>query len=102
MTATEATTRIEAPGTALVIQTAFLGDVVLTTPLLSLLAQQYETVDVVTTPAAARLIETHPAVRTVISYDKHGVDRGWRGIRRLASELRARRYSTVYLPHASV
>jgi heptosyltransferase-2 len=87
---------------ALVIQTAFLGDVVLTTPLLSLLAQQHETVDVLTTPAAARLIETHPAVRSVISYDKHGVDKGWRGLRRLAGQLRARRYSTVYLPHRSL
>jgi heptosyltransferase-2 len=87
---------------ALVIQTAFLGDVVLTTPLLSVLAQQHEAVDVMTTPAAARLIETHPAVRTVISYEKHGVDKGWRGIQRLASELRARSYSTVYLPHRSL
>jgi heptosyltransferase II len=86
----------------LVIQTAFLGDVVLTTPLLSVLAQQHEAVDVITTPAAARLIETHPAVRTVIRYDKHGVDKGWSGIRRLSAELRVRRYSTVYLPHRSL
>lgn len=86
----------------LVIQTAFLGDVVLTTPLLSVLAQQHEAVDVVTTPAAARLIDTHPAVRTVIRYDKHGADRGWRGIRKLSTELRTRRYSTVYLPHRSL
>jgi heptosyltransferase-2 len=88
--------------TALVIQTAFLGDVVLTTPLLSLLAQRGGPVDVVTTPAAATLLETHPAVRSVIRYDKHGLDRGWRGVRQLARELRTRRYGTVYLPHRSV
>ena len=86
----------------LVIQTAFLGDVVLTTPLLSVLAQQHEGVDVVTTPAASRLIDTHPAVRKVIRYDKHGADKGLRGIRRLSAELRARRYTTVYLPHRSL
>ncbi|MDQ3208584.1 MAG: glycosyltransferase family 9 protein [Gemmatimonadota bacterium] len=86
----------------LVIQTAFLGDVVLTTPLLSLLAGRHGPVDVVTTPAAAALLETHPAVRSVISYDKHGPGRGWRGIRRVVAELRARRYATVYLPHRSV
>ena len=86
----------------LVIQTAFLGDVVLTTPLLSRLAERHGPMDVVTTPAAATLLETHPAVRYVIRYDKHGTDKGWRGMRKLAVELRARRYATVYLPHRSV
>ena len=47
----------------LVIQTTFLGDVVLTTPLLSALAERYGPVDVVTTPAAAPLLANHPAVR---------------------------------------
>ena len=87
---------------ACVIQTAFLGDVVLTTPLLSLLAERHGPVDVVTTPAAAALLETHPAVRSVLRYDKHGTDRGWRGMRKLALDLRARRYASVYLPHRSV
>ena len=45
-----------------VIQTAFLGDVVLTTPLLTALAEKFGPVDVVTTPAAAALLEGHPAV----------------------------------------
>ncbi|HOX20136.1 MAG TPA: hypothetical protein PLI70_04330, partial [Gemmatimonadales bacterium] len=64
------------PGPVLVIQTAFLGDVVLTTPLLARLAARFGPVDVVTTPAAAELIETHPAVHQVIRYDKRGADRG--------------------------
>jgi heptosyltransferase-2 len=63
----------------LVIQTAFLGDVVLTTPLLSALAARHGPVDVVTTPIAAPLLETHPAVVQVIPYDKRGVDAGWSG-----------------------
>jgi heptosyltransferase-2 len=89
-------------GGVLVIQTAFLGDVVLTTPLLSLLAERHGPLDVVTTPAAATLLETHPAVRSVIRYDKHGTDKGWRGLRRLALELRSKRYTSIYLPHRSV
>jgi heptosyltransferase II len=85
----------------LVIQTAFLGDVVLTTPLLAALAQLHGPVDVVTTSAAAPLLETHPAVATVIRYDKRGEDRGWWGFRRLAAHLRERRYTRAYLPHRS-
>lgn len=87
--------------TVLVIQTAFLGDVVLTTPLLSLLAQRHGPVDVVTTAGAASLLEHHSDVAEVFPYDKHGAARGWRGLRRVGAELRARRYRSVYLPHRS-
>jgi heptosyltransferase-2 len=86
---------------AVVIQTAFLGDVVLTTPLLTALAEQHGPVDVVVTPAAAPLVEGHPAVKRVISYDKRGRDAGVAGLRRLGAELRAQRYTRAYLPHRS-
>jgi len=88
--------------TSLVIQTAFLGDVVLTTPLLEALAARHGPVDVVTTPAAATLIETHPAVRRVIPYDKRGRDRGLPGFVRMVRTLRAGRYDVAYLPHRSL
>ncbi|HEV7365672.1 MAG TPA: lipopolysaccharide heptosyltransferase II [Gemmatimonadales bacterium] len=86
----------------LVIQTAFLGDVVLTTPLLSRLAERDGPVDVVTTPAAASLLEHHPAVHTVLGYDKHGSQRGWRALRKIGTLLRARGYHRVVLPHQSL
>ena len=84
------------------IQTAFLGDVVLTTPLLEALARRHGPVDVVTTPAAAPLLATHPAVRRVIAYDKRRADRGPRGLLRLARALRAAGYGIAYLPHRSL
>ncbi len=86
---------------SLLIQTAFLGDVVLTTPLLTVLAEREGPLDVVTTPAAAPLLETHPAVRQVIPWDKQGEDRGWRGFHRLAARLRDARYERAWLPHRS-
>jgi heptosyltransferase-2 len=89
-------------GSTLVIQTAFLGDVVLTTPLLAALAARHGPVDVVTTPAAAPLVETHPAVRRVVPYDKRGRDRGWTGLRDVSRRLRAEGYERAYLPHRSL
>ena len=74
----------------------------LTTPLLVALAARHGPVDVVTTPAAAPLIETHPAVRRVIPYDKKGRDRGLGGLVRLARALRAEQYECAYLPHRSL
>jgi len=84
----------------LVIQTSFLGDMVLTTPLLAHLAQ-FDPVDVVCTPAAGALLANHPAVRKIIRYDKRGVDRGTSGFIQLASTLRSRRYRAAYLAQGS-
>jgi heptosyltransferase-2 len=88
-------------GATLVIQTAFLGDVVLTTPLLAALARRDGPVDVVTTPAAAPLLEGHPAVRRVIRYDKRGADAGLPGLWRLGAALRRTGYRRAVLPHRS-
>jgi len=88
--------------TSLVIQTAFLGDVVLTTPLLAALGERHGPVDVVTTPAAAPLLASHPAVRQVIPYDKRGRERGLGGLLGLARRLAAARYEAAYLPHRSL
>lgn len=84
-----------------VMQTAFLGDVILTTPLLGVLADRHGPVDVVTTPGAAPLLRGHPAVHQVIPHDKRGTERGPRGIATLAARLRASGYRRAYLPHQS-
>jgi heptosyltransferase-2 len=84
----------------LVIQTSFLGDTVLTTPLLAQLANRGP-VDVVTTPASAALLANHPAVRTVIPYDKRSKDRGLRGLLRLARRLRRTGYDLALLAQGS-
>jgi heptosyltransferase-2 len=81
--------------TSLVIQTSFLGDMVLTTPLIAYLAERGP-VDVVATPAAGALLTNHPAVRETIVYDKRGSDGGVAGFMRLAARLRGKRYATAY------
>jgi heptosyltransferase-2 len=86
---------------SLVIQTSFLGDMVLTTPLLQRLAERGP-VDVVATPANAGLLANHPAVRDVIVFDKRGSARGMRGLRRIASEIRWRVQDGVRVPRKTL
>ena len=74
---------------------------VLTTPLIERLAQR-GAVHVVATPLNAELLRNNPSVQSVILYDKRGADSGVRGIRRLASELRAIGASAAYVAQGSM
>lgn len=85
----------------LVIQTSFLGDTILTTPLITELGKRGP-VDVVTTPAAASLLRYHPDIRSVVPYDKRGVDAGVFGFLRTARRLRKFGYEAAYLAQGSV
>ncbi len=76
------------PGaTSLVIQTSFLGDIVLTTPLLAELARRGP-VDVVVARASAPLLTHDPNVRHVIVFDKTAADRGVFGLTSVAGRIR--------------
>lgn len=86
---------------SIVIQTSFLGDMVLTTPLLAALAERGP-VDVVATPASARLLDNHPAVHRVLVYDKRGAGRGLGGFRRVVRAMRAARADTAYMAQGSL
>ncbi len=86
---------------SVVIQTSFLGDTILTTPLLAQLANRGP-VDVVTTPAAASVLTGHPAVRSVIVYDKRSAHAGVFGLTTLAARLRASAYDVAYLAQGSL
>ena len=57
-----------------VFQTAFLGDVVLTLPLIQALHEKFPAAAIipVTIPAAASMLRGHPAVSKVLEYDKRG------------------------------
>ena len=87
----------------LVAQTGFLGDVVLTTPLLSTLRRELnpESLTVLTTPQAQPLVQDHPAVDTVLADAKHGEDRGFVGLLKTARRLRQRQFTLAVAPHKS-
>ena len=92
------------PRSLLVLQTAFPGDVILTLPLVQLLHERLPgaQITVVTIPAAAGLLEGHPAVSRALPYDKRGIDRGIRGLARMAARLRAVHCDAALIPHRSL
>lgn len=88
-------------GGSLVIQTSFLGDVILTTPLIAELAQRGP-VDVLVTPGGAAALANNPDIRTTIRYDKRGTYGAALGTWQTIKELRARRpYAAAYLAQGS-
>ncbi|MEO7964899.1 MAG: glycosyltransferase family 9 protein, partial [Gemmatimonadaceae bacterium] len=87
---------------SLVIQTSFLGDMVLTTPLIAALASAGP-VDVVATPANAALLAHHPLVRHVYRYDKRGAHTGVSAFRAMARLVRCDdEADTAYLAQGSL
>ena len=86
---------------SLVIQTSFLGDVILTTPLIAELAKRGP-VDVLVTPGGAAALANNPHIRTVIPYDKRGTYGSALGLWQTIKEIRSRRpYEAAYLAQGS-
>jgi heptosyltransferase II len=86
---------------SLVIQTSFLGDVILTTPLISELAKR-GAVDVLVTPLGAAVLANNPRIRNVIQYDKRGTYGSTLHLWKTVKDLRSRRpYDAVYLAQGS-
>lgn len=87
----------------LVVQTSFLGDVVLTTPLLSALKRRFPSaqLSVLCSPQAKAVLEGNPDIHEILTDDKKGGERGWLGIWRKAKELRQKGFAMALSPHKS-
>ena len=73
---------------------------ILTTPLIERLAREGE-VHVLATPANAGVLANHPAVASVIVYDKRAADAGFGGLLRMAARLRDTGATTAYMAQGS-
>jgi heptosyltransferase II len=86
---------------SLVIQTSFLGDVILTTPLIAELAKRGP-VDVLVTPEGAAVLANNPNIRNVMRYDKRGTYGSTLTLWQTIRDLRSRRpYDAAYLAQGS-
>ncbi|MCZ6876107.1 MAG: glycosyltransferase family 9 protein, partial [bacterium] len=88
----------------LIVQTAFLGDVVLTLPLVQALQQYFPDaqIDLLTTPGHAPVLQGQAGLSAVIPYDKRGKQRGIRGFVNIVRILRSRGYDLALSPHRSL
>lgn len=88
----------------LVYQTAFIGDVVLTLPMVQLLKKRFPSVaiDFVATKLASDVLQNHPDINEIIIYDKYGEDKGYKGFKRLADLLKSKKYDAAIVPHRSI
>jgi heptosyltransferase-2 len=88
----------------LVLQTSFLGDTVLTLPLLSEIKRRnpQARLTLLCTPAGRELVQDCTAIDEIIIDDKRGEHRGLGGLRRQALNLRSRGFSLALTPHKSL
>jgi len=86
-----------------VVQTAYLGDVVLTVPLLSVLRDDrlVSEVTVVASPPGSSFLREQGVVDRVITYDKRGADSGAGGSLRVVREVRDLEADAALVPHRS-
>ena len=89
------------PKNILVAQTNYLGDLLLTLPLLTALRARFPSagIDILVQKELSDLVALHPAVREVLSMDKSGEHRTVRGFFRLVRTVRATKYDlAIVLP----
>ncbi len=89
---------------ALVIQTAFLGDVILTLPLVQVLKSSIADLqlDFLAIPETTEILKSHPDISQVIVYDKHGRHSSVSAFLDLRAGLKKRIYDYVFCPHRSM
>lgn len=88
----------------LIVQTAFIGDVILATPLAQAVRARFAPcqVDFMVIPAAANLLDRNSSIDRVLVFDKRGEQRGAAALWRFAKALRAEKYDVAIVPHRSL
>jgi heptosyltransferase-2 len=87
----------------LIIQTAFIGDAILTLPMIQKLKDIFNDVEihVLCIPNSAEIFTGSPYVNKVLIYDKKGKDRGLLSLVKIILRIRSEKYLRIYSPHRS-
>lgn len=87
----------------LIVQTSFLGDTILSTPVIAGIKKLYPDAELwmMTTPLSTHLVCRDPLLSGVIAYDKRGKDSGFKGLFAMAKHLRSMDFKLAYSLHRS-
>ena len=87
----------------LVVQSAFIGDVVLTLPLVEAVKQSAPAseVDFLTLPLYEEFLARHKSINQVIADDKRGKNRKFFPFLKFARRIREEKYDVALIPHRS-
>lgn len=88
----------------LVIQTAFIGDAILTLPMIEVIKKKNPSalIDVICIPSTYEIFSHSPFVNNAIILDKRNNDKSILGLIRFAGKLKENNYSCIYSPHRSM
>ena len=88
----------------LIFNSAFPGDIVLTTPLVRAVYERFPGTHLAfcTTPAGVRLLAGLSYIDRLITYDKHGSQKGTLGMLKTAFRLRRESFDLVFSAHRSL
>jgi len=95
---------LETHNRILIFNSAFPGDIVLTTPLVRALYERFPGAYLAfcSTPAGVRLLAGLSYLDRLIVYDKHGHERGITGLIKTVMQLRSERFDIVFSVHRSM
>ncbi len=87
----------------LLVQTSFLGDTILSTPVISEIKNIYRKSElwIMTTPLSSNLVKRDPLIDGVISYDKRKKHSGVKGLFEIVKLIRKSNFDKVYSLHRS-
>lgn len=88
----------------LVVQTAFIGDAVLTLPMIQKLKDKHpqSEIDVLAIPETAEIFSASPFVGRVIQMDKKGRHKSFFQMLKFVREIKKNEYNFIYSPHRSL
>ncbi|MFC1650979.1 glycosyltransferase family 9 protein [Candidatus Latescibacterota bacterium] len=91
-------------GSIAIVQTAFIGDVILATPLFEAArkANRDDTIVGVVRKGCENLLENNPFIDEIVVWDKRGKDSGVFGIAKIARRLSRLNVQTAVIPHRSL
>ena len=88
----------------LIVQTSFLGDTILSTPVIEGVHALHPEAELwmMTTPLSSKLVENDPLLAGVIPFDKRGTAKGLKGLFAMAKQIKAMGFQRVYSLHRSI